>query len=360
VTSDPALDWSPVWSPDGRFIYFSSDRGGAMNLWRIALDQASGHPRGEPEQVTGGVQASAALPRFSKSGTRMVFRSRVGSINPVAVPIDPATLQAGEPLLLDARNNIRIPSDVSADGKQIAYYNIGELQEDVFVGPVKGSMRRVTDDGPRDRAPVFTPDGRSLLFYSNRDGNWAMWTIGVDGGNLRRLASPPSGVVYVQVSPTGDQVVFESSSGREAFSLSLGPNGAGSPRRLEGTVIDKTYFTPMGWSTDGKTLAGVLAADSGRPAGVAVYDLATHTTKRLSQDETYAVKWLADSRRVVYFTDRGWSLVVIDTMTGARSVVSVRLPAPSTSEMIAVAPDGRTIYYGAANAQADIWAVDRR
>ena len=42
VTKDAAVDWSPVWSPDGRFIYFSSDRGGAMNLWRIDVDQSTG------------------------------------------------------------------------------------------------------------------------------------------------------------------------------------------------------------------------------------------------------------------------------------------------------------------------------
>ena len=42
VTSDAALDWNPVWSPDGRFLYFSSDRGGSMNLWRIAHRRSHG------------------------------------------------------------------------------------------------------------------------------------------------------------------------------------------------------------------------------------------------------------------------------------------------------------------------------
>ena len=91
VTQDASIDWSPVWSPDGRFIYFSSDRGGAMNLWRVAVDQATGRSQHAPEPVTSGVQASAALPRFSKDGSRMSFRSRVAAINPVAIPFDPST-----------------------------------------------------------------------------------------------------------------------------------------------------------------------------------------------------------------------------------------------------------------------------
>src|SRR5262245_6027900 len=124
VTEDSAIDWSPVWSPDGRYIYFASDRGGARNLWRIAVDQSSGRPRGSAEPVTAGVQAAAGLPRFSKDGSRLVFRSRVSWVNPVGVPFDPVNSRAGAPFVIDASNNVRIPSDLSPDGKLIAYYSI--------------------------------------------------------------------------------------------------------------------------------------------------------------------------------------------------------------------------------------------
>jgi hypothetical protein len=39
LTMDAPLDWSPAWSADGRFVYFSSDRGGSMNIWRIGIDE---------------------------------------------------------------------------------------------------------------------------------------------------------------------------------------------------------------------------------------------------------------------------------------------------------------------------------
>jgi len=39
VTGGPALDWSPVWSPDGKFLYFLSNRGGTAGLWRVAIDE---------------------------------------------------------------------------------------------------------------------------------------------------------------------------------------------------------------------------------------------------------------------------------------------------------------------------------
>ena len=251
VTQDAAIDWSPVWSPDGRFIYFSSDRGGAMNLWRIAVDQSTGRAHGAPETVTAGVQASAGLPRFSKDGSRLVFRSRVASVNPAAIPFEPATGRAGVPFLLDTRNNVRIPSGVSPDGKQIAFYSLGDHQEDLFVGSTDGQMRRVTDDAPRDRAPIFTPDGRSLLFYSNRDGNWAAWMIGVDGGNLRKVVGEATGAVYIQVSPKGDKVAFVSTSGRVVYSAPLPPVAGVSPTELQGTRAGgSTSIRPGGHQTE--------------------------------------------------------------------------------------------------------------
>src|SRR5207248_8035936 len=42
LTNVPSLKWNAVWSPDGRYLYFGSDRDGTMNLWRIAVDEQSG------------------------------------------------------------------------------------------------------------------------------------------------------------------------------------------------------------------------------------------------------------------------------------------------------------------------------
>ena len=357
VTEDAAIDWSPVWSPDGRFIYFSSDRGGAMNLWRIAVDPQTGRPQRAPEAVIAGVQASASLPRFSSDGSRLSFRSRVAAINPVAIPFDPSTLRAGVPVVLETQNNVRIPSDVSPDGTLIALYSLGDQQEDVFVRSLDGTTRRVTDDLPRDRAPVFTPDGRSLVFYSSRDGNWALWMVGIDGGNLRKVAGEEPGAAYVNLSPKGDAVIFVATSGRTVFSA---PLGHGSPSPLSGTQVDDKYFTPTAWSPDGARLVGPVVSESGRSSGIAIYELASQTTKVVSADEAFGVKWLADSRRVVYFTKDGRELVVLDTASRTRSVVDVPLPGPASSnEMFAISRDNRTIYYGASRREADIWIAER-
>src|SRR5262249_402142 len=71
VTSDPDTDWNPVWSPDGRYLYFSSDRSGSLNLWRVPIDEKSGHTLGNPEPITMGGSAAREHLTISRDGTRM-------------------------------------------------------------------------------------------------------------------------------------------------------------------------------------------------------------------------------------------------------------------------------------------------
>ena len=289
----------------------------------------------------------------------MVFKSRVASVNPVAIPFDPVTARAGTPFVLDTRNSIRVPSDVSPDGKQIAYFSIGDQQEDIFLSTPGGPMRRVTDDAARDRAPFFTPDGRSLLFYSNRDGTWAAWMIDLDVGNLRQVVKTSTGVIYPVISPKGDVVVFGGDAASPgSYSIKLGREGVTPLPGMQTT--DKREVSATTWSPDGSRLAGYIQATSGRTTGVGVYDLGTRTTTTVSDDQCFGVRWLPDSRRIVYFTKDGSELVMIDTVTRTRSVLDVRLPGPAIDDVFAISPDGKTIYYGAARAEADIWIVERK
>ena len=130
------------------------------------------------------------------------------------------------------------------------------------------------------------------------------------------------------------------------------------PAGLQKTIDD--FLEPTSWSRDGARIAGLLLSPSGAPAGLAVYDVAAKTTTKVSADPSYAVLWMADSRRVAYFTNGGWQLVVLDTVTKTRTVVPLRLPAPSTIDMFAISPDNRHIYYGGARAEADIWILERK
>jgi dipeptidyl aminopeptidase/acylaminoacyl peptidase len=309
------------------------------------------------------IQVEAAFQGSYNDNVAKYFTALRGGDLPDIIQVEDTSVQR----MVDSGTVARAQDCIDAEGydlsdhldRVIAYYSIGERQEDLFIGSPDGPIRRVTDDAARDRAPVFTPDGRSLLFYSNRDGQWAPWIVGVDGGGLRKITNPPAGAVYIFVSPAGDRVVFAADSARSVYSAPLASTLTQSTE-LPGTIVGDKYFSPTSWSPDGARLAGILSSASGRTAGAAIYDFAARTATMIEEEETYAAKWLADNRRIVYFAKDGRELVILDTVTRKRTVVDVRLPGPGTTEMFAVSPDNRTIYYGAARAEADIWIVERK
>jgi Tol biopolymer transport system component len=114
------------------------------------------------------------------------------------------------------------------------------------------------------------------------------------------------------------------------------------------------------WSPDGKWLVGPWVSKSGETFGVASYDLTARRVQLLSRDRgIWGPAFLPDSRRLVYFTTSS-ELVIVDVTGGKRRVIPVTLPLPAAREAIAIAPDGRTIYYGAQRIESNVWQVQRQ
>src|SRR5262249_2399231 len=90
VTNDPATDWNPVWSPDGNYLYFVSDRGGSMNLWRVPIEEQTGRLLGSPEAITTPSPYIGHV-GFSRNGQRMTYASVIISSNVQRVGFDPVT-----------------------------------------------------------------------------------------------------------------------------------------------------------------------------------------------------------------------------------------------------------------------------
>jgi Tol biopolymer transport system component len=362
VTSDAAVDWAPVWSPDGRFLYFASDRGGSMGIWRIAIHETSGRVTGTPEPIAAGVDVSMDLPQLTKAGTALAFRSMIASVNPAAIAFDPATERAGKVTLLQHRTGILTPYDASLDGKWIALNNQRERQEDVFIMRSDGTeLSRVTDDPARDRFPRFSSDGTRLAFYSNNGGSYQGWSIRTDGGDRTPLTAFPNGeVVYTVLSPDGQHVLV----GLQDIGWMIGPTpGPITPETGTLTKAPRVgggVMLPTNWSRDGKWLTGAIVTPSGAYAGNALYDVASGSVKKLSDDAGGAeMAWMPDHTRVLYFTARG-RLMIQDLTSLTRREVEVKLPFPlGQSFNLIASPDGRTLYYGAQQVEANIWKVEQ-
>jgi Tol biopolymer transport system component len=364
LTNDAAVDWAPVWSPDGRFIYFASDRGGSMGIWRMGIDEASGRATGAPESIAVGVDVSMDLPHLSADGASLVFRSQIESINPAAIAFDPATERAGEVRLLQHRTGNLMPTDVSPDGKWIALNNLFERQQDIFIMRPDGTdLLRLTDDLARDWVPYFTPDGTALTFQSNKGGKYDGWSIRLDGSNRLQLTDSTDGDANTPVfAPDGRRLVVSLGF---ATTTNLVGTAPWPLTRKTATVVKVPsvgggQFSVSHWSRDGRWWAGVITLPSGAAAGNALYDVAAGTVRQLSADAGgAAIAWMPGDTRVLYFTSSG-KLMIQDIASLKRHEVDVKLPFPADSyHSLTASPDGRTLYYGAEQVEANIWKVEQ-
>jgi serine/threonine-protein kinase len=360
VTRDDAVDFAPIWSPDGRFLYFASDRGGTMGIWRVGIDERSGRARGGPEPIASGVDVAMDLPHLSRDGRTLLFRSKIESVNPAAIAFDANTGRAGAVTLLQHRTGILVPTDASRDGKWISLYNVLERQQDVFIMRTDGTgLIRLTDDAARDWTPRFAPDGKTLTFWSNEGGRYNAWSMQLDGSGRTRLSELPS-AIFAMFAPDGARLMVAFVDGGGLIGTAPWPLTEKSGTTLGRLEVGEGRLVPVTWSWSGRWLAGYIVMPSGAAPGHGLLEIATGKVTRLNDDsDGYDIAWLPGDRRVLYFTRSG-ALVMQDVATLERVEVMKTLPyPPDLLRSLGIAPDGKTIYYGAQQIEANIWMVQR-
>jgi Tol biopolymer transport system component len=358
VTNDAALDWSPEWSPDGRFLYFSSNRGGTMNLWRVAIDEASGRTLGAPEPVTTPSLWTGGL-SFSRDGGRLAYGSLDWRTTLYRAELDAANGRlAGAPTpVLKGTQPIR-DHQLSPDGEWLVHMRV-TAQEDLFVSRVDGSQsRRLTDDAFRDRGPAWSPNGERIAFYSDRSGTYQVWLIRADGSGLERATALTEGTANFPVwSPDGRRLALSIiPGGGHLLDLSSGALPV-TPAPLP-PVADGLQFWPLSWSPDGRRLAGIAVRDSGIIERVATHDLAAGTYELFDHDSGRQWRipvWLADSRRLVARDGRG--IWLLDPGRSApRRLVEVGGYATGVS--VGLSRDDRWLTWSETGTEGDVWIAE--
>ncbi|HSF44213.1 MAG TPA: protein kinase [Thermoanaerobaculia bacterium] len=352
VVDDAFYNWSPVWSPDGGFLYFASNRGGSMNLWRVAIDERSGRVLGEPQPITTSSEWSA-LPSLSRDGRRLVFATNSGRSFVEQVPFDPETGRAAGPpsLVYQGARSIR-SCDVSPDGSRLALWASSPAEDLLLIRPDGSDLGQLTNDLTRDRTPRWSPDGRRILFASNHSGKYEAWTIRPDGSGLTQLTNlPDRPVLYPFWSPNGESIGFHYVDHGTALLDLESPNSR--PRMLPGIEGGHT-FAGMDWSEDGRFLAGVLLRqDEARVPGIALWSLEENTYRQLTRKGEYPVFF--HGGRQILFIEAGTSRLV-DVATGeARTILSP--PPHSAYVSVSVGPGDRNLCMVRATDEGDIWSL---
>jgi eukaryotic-like serine/threonine-protein kinase len=351
VTDGRSIDWNPVWSPDGSFLYFVSDRSRSMTLWRVPIDERSGQPRGEPQDLTTPAAWSGFL-SIARDGRQIAYATRDGKANLERVAFDPvAGRVSGVPEAVTQGSRLVRFADASPDGKWIVY-DTALPQEDLFVIGTDGQhLRQLTEDPERDRVPRWSPDGQRILFYSDRGGEgYQAWSIRADGGDRRQLTAIRGGAVLDALwAPDARRLLVLVDQGPALIDLSQ-PLAQRRPQPLPKAIQGDRTFMPSAWSPDGRWLAGEIQSTEAR-LGIARYSLESARIERLTDSGMLPV-WLPDGR-ILYL--KAGKVFLLDP--GTRQTRAVLTPPPNTSSAyvgIAVTKDGRLLFPLRASDEGDV------
>jgi Tol biopolymer transport system component/DNA-binding winged helix-turn-helix (wHTH) protein len=200
VTAGSWSKLTPAWTPDGREIIYSSKQGVNYEMWRIPA--AGGSPRVIPL-----TDAQVYFPSIALRGNRMAILKADDDFNIWRLPLT-APGHAGDP------------------------------------------SERLIYSKRRENSPRYSPDGKKILFMSNRTGSDELWVANSDGGNPQRLTWLNGPLVdQFDWLPDGQRAVIEARSDRrEAYLVKL---DGSPPQRFDAGGRNDSKFH---WSRDGRRM----------------------------------------------------------------------------------------------------------
>ena len=360
LMNDAPIDWNPIWAPDGKHLYFVSDRSGTMNLWRMAIDEESGKARGESEPIVTPAPF-LAHPTISADGRYLAYSSVLLVTNIQRLGLDPSTATVtGNPTWVTSGSRLWSSPDPSPDGRFVVYYSRVEPEGDLYVSRADGTgQRQLTSDSALDRVPHWSPDGTWISFFSNRSGKLQIWKIRPDGSDLQQITDFANEAAYSAWSPDGSQLAVATprASQHEATYI-VDPSRRGGEQRpaILPAVPGSPYpLAPNAWSPDGQRLIG-FAGPTSPSLGVNMYTFKTQMYEHLADFGEWPV-WLPDSRRVL-FGDGGKHFWVLDTQTKqSKAIYSGGRDVLGPPRLTA---DGHTAYYSRRVTEADIHLMTLR
>ena len=282
LTDSPGFDGHPSWSPDGKSVYFVSERGGEHNLWKLVLNPKTGQREGNPKQVTFFEDATVRHPCPIGQGEQMAFLLQRQTHEVwVGGSEDPNSAR------LVARGK---HARISPDGRVLYYVAEGPNRAaGIFALSIgEGISKHLTKHDPLGEFDL-SRDGMALVFYAQDSKGLGMYTLSVYGGKPRLRHRLPEGRPgwSPRWSPDGTQVAYTQNG--DLYLLSV--DGGQSSR-----LAHLYKWERFEWSPDGTQIAALAYARPEEEAGesteptvwnnaVFVVDVSDGSVRRLTPPE---------------------------------------------------------------------------
>jgi tricorn protease len=331
LTSHPAYDTSPVFSPDGKEVAFASDRHGQLDVF--VMDAAGGEARRLTFNSADDVPSA-----WRADGKQVYFTSgRLDAPDAYLTRMRSNELYAVDAAGGRAEMVLTTPADSarpSPDGRFLAYHDQKGF-EDVFrkhhtssvardlwlFEPKTGRHQQLTTWKGEDRQPAFVDGGKALAFLSERDGSFNVYQMPLGPGAGDQLASPGEAKALTRFKQHPVRYLSAAGDGTLAFN-----------------ILGDLYVMPPGG--EAKKLAVEILADR------------QMNEKRLSTVTDGATEFaISPQGDEVAFVVRGEIFAASIEHGTTRRLTNT----PQQERSLSFAPDGRSLYFAAE--RADSWDI---
>jgi tricorn protease len=317
LVTDPATESRPMYSPDGKQLAFISTRTGGGDIYLLTL------ATGELKRLTWSDQMDA-LDGWSRDGKWVYFTSSANDVGHLP-DVFRVSATGGTPLEMSREKYLsEFESAPSPDGVNVAlcakgisfsqWWRNGHAHIDeteVWLKPVADSAKAkvLVQADSKHAWPMWSADGATLYFMSDKSGAENLWSLSVAGGAVKQLTHFEHGrVLYPTIGYDGKAIVFERNLTIWKYELASGKAAQvgitlrGVPGSPVAQHAQANKFEELALSPDGKKMAllahGDVYAVATKEGGEALR--ITHTPERESD-----LQWSSDSNRVAYVSERG-------------------------------------------------------
>ena len=291
-----------AWLSDnsGVLVTASEQAGSGAQIWFLAW------PGGEVRQVTNALNGYIDLSMTADSGTLAAVQSEAVINLWVSQTADLS--HARQITSGVGRNDGTRGISWALDGR-IVYFSLAGGRQNIWMIDADGrGNKQLSADARRNRDPAVSPDGRYIVWQSNRTGNNNIWRMDIDGGALKQLtqgvdASGP------QISPDGNWVVYQDTSNRGGrttlWKVSI---DGGTPMQLTETNTDGQVISP-----DGKLIAYTYRDETSGRIKIAIIpfeggpttDFDLPPESRVSSTRISPIQWTPDGHALAFIRTNG-------------------------------------------------------
>ncbi len=206
LTHDPSNNTQAAWSPDGTKVAFVSDRKGGLN--HIYIMNADGS---NPIELNSRFPSKQFRPRWSPDGTRILFTGVDADGFPDGEIFVTEALAGVDPVRLTENSFIDTDADWSPDGKQIVFSSNRDGTQSLYTMNADGSnVKHITGgtDGTADVEPRWSPQGSIIVYRSGDPANADIYTVNVDGSNKQKIVNNTTNDWDPAFNSNGTRIIY--------------------------------------------------------------------------------------------------------------------------------------------------------